>query len=82
MVGLPIPAVLTSTKCVWKLCCIIRKPPSCVYRYIRTFKIYLRICVYILRIFTAVCKKKIHPTNGWKLEKKINIHVEMPLLIS
>ena len=40
------------------LCWHIRKPTPCVYRYIRSFKFYLRICVYILRIRIAICKKK------------------------
>ena len=31
-------------------CRPIRKPPSCVYKYIRKFLNYLRICVYCMRI--------------------------------
>ena len=51
--------IQTSRYCIIDiLCWHIRKPTPCVYRYIRSFKLYLRICVYILRICIGIYTKK------------------------
>ena len=51
----------------YSLCIPIRKPPPCVYIYIRTFKIYLRICVfayiYCVCVSLYICTKKIFPAG-------------------